>query len=702
MQLTALSQQLASLEHKRAVAQARIGKIQAARLSAARSVGSKESRNELSRLQSRVDHANQQLHQLQAGRDKKVDELHDVECQLASCERQLAGLSLVLELPLNRAAPATGKVQVSVPAGLPPRSPSPAKERYSPEETAAFERVQLLQKDRDEIKKAQARAQQATRDLKAQVQSLTAAAEWIVNPDSYVLLVAEYATEGLNRYLQDSGLPRCDAERDNTRFAQYLAAFTQADGQARRLSAELSPRACFAAFSALHSATRPNQYVPSLLARLLADGDSRLDAALRQGGEALKDAVQTQVTHSFAQVMEDVVNHAGGQLPGVAAGRRRRLPSGNAMSNREVATFHSRYRVLVQVQEPEATRNSIIGGAVEHATQMLGQIAEGYARKTAEVTQAQARLDESQLVQRGLIVQALGVDAQIEKARADLDVAANARRQLEAAGKAKDPRPSDAAIPKTLTASPSSSSLDPEARGMKLRGDEVRYKAGADELSQEIAQIDGRIREARAELRRCESELETTAAAHARDDADAQREHGEVRDELTGLRQQLDDLDGCIEAARAELQGHPARQAIISDRAWTRAIDRHVEPDNEALRARTVMTGYAGAYNSQADMARAVADVHAHVSQRPELQAVLAARTRTQFERAAAAVPGGVTDLVLDHGRQVGRGFSNALDQTSRATALTQSSYSLDFVQGRVVVSHLYPYVPHRQLQLAK
>ena len=67
----------------------------------------------------------------------------------------------------------------------------------------------------------------------------------------------------------------------------------------------------------------------------------------------------------------------------------------------------------------------------------------------------------------------------------------------------------------------------------------------------------------------------------------------------------------------------------------------------------------------------------------------------------AAAVPGGVTDLVHDHGREVGRGFSNDPDQTQRATSLTQSNFSLQFVQGRVVISHLYPYVPHRQFMTA-
>ncbi|MBW8829428.1 MAG: hypothetical protein JF606_08365, partial [Burkholderiales bacterium] len=91
---------------------------------------------------------------------------------------------------------------------------------------------------------------------------------------------------------------------------------------------------------------------------------------------------------------------------------------------------------------------------------------------------------------------------------------------------------------------------------------------------------------------------------------------------------------------------------------------------------------------------------HVHASQQPELQAVLGASTQAEFEHAAAAA-GGVIDRVHDHGRPVGRGFSNDPDRTARAADLTQSNYSLQLVQGRVVVSHLYPYVPHRQLQSA-
>ena len=55
-------------------------------------------------------------------------------------------------------------------------------------------------------------------------------------------------------------------------------------------------------------------------------------------------------------------------------------------------------------------------------------------------------------------------------------------------------------------------------------------------------------------------------------------------------------------------------------------------------------------------------------------------------------------DRLHDHGRPLGHGVSNLPDQTPRPSEQTQSCYSLQFVQGRVRISHLDPYVPHRQL----
>jgi chromosome segregation ATPase len=278
--------------------------------------------------------------------------------------------------------------------------------------------------------------------------------------------------------------------------------------------------------------------------------------------------------------------------------------------------------------------------------------------------------------------------AQAQAARAAAEAIAKARVQAGAS-----PIPVEPAVA-------SSSGPDAEARQLKLRGDIVKHTEAVASARARLEQLDVALRQATTELRRTEDQYETAHAAQARGRAGARRQHTEQRLEVGALRRELDDLDAQVEQARTELGEHPSRRALISDRAWDRAVERHVEPDDAALRARIRAgeTGRNGAYGSHADLALAAADIHTHLSQQPGFQAVLAARTRADFERAAAALPGGVTDLVHDHGRQVGRGFSSDPDQTERPTPLTQSSFSLQFVQGRVVVSHLFPHVPHRQL----
>jgi hypothetical protein len=132
-------------------------------------------------------------------------------------------------------------------------------------------------------------------------------------------------------------------------------------------------------------------------------------------------------------------------------------------------------------------------------------------------------------------------------------------------------------------------------------------------------------------------------------------------------------------------------------------VERHVEPDDASRHARARITGYSVAYPPQAELARSAADIHTHVSQQPRFQTVMAATSRAEFERPVANMPGGggVSDLVHDHGREIGRGFSNDPDQTARPTSPTQGNFPLQLVQGRPVVTHIYPYVPHRRLTTA-
>jgi hypothetical protein len=86
-------------------------------------------------------------------------------------------------------------------------------------------------------------------------------------------------------------------------------------------------------------------------------------------------------------------------------------------------------------------------------------------------------------------------------------------------------------------------------------------------------------------------------------------------------------------------------------------VEHHVQPDDASRHARARITGYSGAYPSQAELARSAADIHTHVSQQPQFQAVMAATSRAEFECPVANMPGGggATDLVHDHGREIGR-----------------------------------------------
>jgi chromosome segregation ATPase len=337
--------------------------------------------------------------------------------------------------------------------------------------------------------------------------------------------------------------------------------------------------------------------------------------------------------------------------------------------------------------ELPAHRDRFIAEAEIQAVSLMRDVAEQCRDAAAQLAEAEARVNAALSARRLVIQRAVAISPQLDAARTQLNALVNERRR---------PRPSAAAIPQTRT--PASSS-DPEANRLKLSGNRVVHTEAIHGAEEKIEHADQEIRVAAATLRKCEADLETTAAAYAREADSVQRQHGESGKELTGLRRQLLDLDARIVQAREHLGSDPARQAMVSDRAWARAVERHVEPDHTALRARARITGYAGVYASQADLGRAVADIHAHLAQQPDFQALLNARTADEFERAATQLPDGVIDRVHDHGRPVGHGFSNHPDQTARPAELTRSCYSLQFVQGRVLVSHIYPQVPPRQLQ---
>jgi hypothetical protein len=696
---------LEKLEKQRASLAARLDEARQAR-----QAGTGKSKNpELTKLNDRVRHAAAELQRLRVDRAAQLGRLERAERQLESCQRSLQALSLDDAATPSAGAPQPVRAPLAAAAAAAAAASAQATasaSRITPEETAAQKRVADLTDAHKRATNAKDAAVKAFEDARRSVETVKAAAEAVFDPDAYTVRADQLATAGLGNYLRSLSLPPVGEPprrgQPDPRFDAYVDHFTELDDSgARRLKpAFQEPREAFAAFSAMHGAMQANSYVQSLLNRLLPDDITAISVSLRNGGEGLEAVVRPMViaTFGFEMRMSLGLVESADRTRNAMLPRRNQLESGSTITTTEIRAVAERNRVLLQLQEMPMHRAAIVDGAVHQICSILrGTVLPSHARAQAEVAAATQRMDQARAGQREPLRQWIDAGRALEAARGELRTLVGERRQREAeAAKAAAPTPkgpSAAAIPQTEIAS---SSGDAEARRLKLRGDEQVHTEAKESAQAVLTQLDADIRQAELDLRRAEDQFETSEAEHARGRAGARRQHAAQRQEIGQLRNQLNETDAQLRQALAEFDSHPARQALMSDRAWERAVERHVEPDDAAMRARARQTGYTGAYPSRAEMARAVTDIHARISEQPEFQAVLAARSRAEFERAAAAVPGGVTDLVHDHGREVGRGFSNDLDQTQRATSLTQSNFSLQFVQGRVVISHLYPHVPHR------
>jgi hypothetical protein len=702
-QLSGAARRLAALEQARARLAAQLDEARQVRHASA----GRAQTAELSKLQDRIQHAAALVQRLRVDRAGQIGRLEKAERLLESCERSLQALSLDDTPAASRPVPdAVPSLQPMAQAAV----PSAASLRIAPEEAAAQRRVQQLA-DADKRARADlASARQVLQAAKKALEAATGAAMAVTNVPDHLPLVDRLATERLGGHLLGLGLPPVDPPpargRPDLRFTAYVGHFTEvgADGTHTLKADFQAPQEAFAAFAAIHGAVWPNTYKESLLKQLLPVDIGALGASLRDGGEDLEGVARPMVTAALHHVMTvaqglvDSVERSRDEL----RPRRVQLSSG-PISRNETRVLAENYRTLLQLPQAPGHRAAIVEGAVQQLCELLrSTVLPKLTNALEDVAEAADRLEQAKTSQRPIFQRSVDAERELTAAREEIAQLATARRQreAEAARAAAAPRvgPSDAAIPRTEIAS--SSAPDPEARQMKLRGDIAKHTESVATARQSIDQLDAALRQAEVEQRRAEDEYETADAAQARGRAGARRQHAEQRDTIKSLRHDLDELEAQVERARTELDQHPARRLLVSDRAWGRAVERHVEPDDAALRARILAgeTGRNGAYNSRADLALAVADIHAHLTEQPDFRAVLAARTRAEFEHAAAALPGGVTDLVHDHGRQVGRGFSSAPDQTERPAPLTQSSFSLQFVQGRVVVSHLYPHVPHRQL----
>ena len=704
VRLGELAQRLAKLEQDRASLAARLDEAKLARQKVAGNSGSAESRAAIRRLQDRLERANEQVHRLKVARSEKLGRLERTERLLASCERSLEALSLDdAPAPATRtpAAPST------TPLTAAEARPVETKPRISPEELAAQQRVQQLS---EIVKRATAeleRAKQALADARRDVAKAEAVTVLVTRADTYMPSVDREAGAGLDRYLEAVGLPpaaRPPERGADPRFDAYLDHFTElaADGTRSLRSEFQEPREAFAAFSALHGSMRDNAYAQSLLNRLLPEDVSAISLDLAAGGTNLEAIVRPMVIATFGHEMHMSLGlvEAADRTRNARLPRRSRLEGGSSITRQQVMAVAERNRVLLQLQQSPMHRASILDGAVHQICLLLrGVVLPSRAQAQEELAGAKARLEEAKSSQRPAFQRSVDAQRELKAAEEERDRLAQERREREAAAPRTAPaaaKISEAAIPQLEVAS--SSSGDAEARQLKLRGDVLLHTEQAEKSRQAIAQSDEQISRAEAEKRKIEDELESAVTEQAREAEGRQRQLGEQREEVGQLRRELDQLDAEIARARGELDAAPSRRSLVSDRAWERAIERHLDPSDDEMRIRAKATGYTGVYSSRTELAQAAIDIHDSLSERPEFQAVFAARTRGEFERAAAALPGGATDLVHDHGRPVGRGFSNDPDQTERATTLTQSSFSLQFVQGRVVISHLYPYVPHRQL----
>jgi predicted nucleic acid-binding Zn-ribbon protein len=719
VQLRSLADELSRLETERAALQARLAELQERRHDA-RASGAGERSDEVGRLQSRADHARGQLASLQARHDKETGELADAERKLASARRQLEGLTLAAE-PRPAQPARSGRARTGRRGGAKPARPTPAAAKpdpRSPAEVEAQARIKRLEGERDSLKTQMEAASRRVTEARATLKRDTDFAELVLDPRFNEPRIDEAAATHLNPFLAHYELPAIDQvpQGEDTRHARYLAAFTNVDAGARRLDESLlqNPAHSFSAFSALYSTLWPDRVNGSLLRNLLGGDMSAVMAAVRTGGEGLGNAVSRHVLAQFTEEMRYCALAAANTgLPDGTTARRVRLSSGSRVTQTALAEGRARARELMPLQELPAHRGRIVVGAIQQATSMMETIAEEYREACGDVQRSQSALDGALKDRSALVERGDQLKNELGAALAALSGLRDERRQRDAAQSAqpvqsvpsaqpvsRDAGP-DAAIPQ-LPVAAGSSSPDVEARMMRLRGDVDRHTAHADEARSRVDRTARDIGEAQADLRRSAQAHEAAAAALARETANASREHDEVRAAQAGLRERLAVTEARIGEVRETLHQAPARRAAISDLAWERAIDRHVGISDEAMRERAPETGHVGSYDSLSTLSQVVADLHAHVSWHADLRPVLAARNRREFDSAVARVPGGVTDLVFDHGRQVGRGFSNALDRTERATPLQHSSYSLDFVQGRVVVSHLHPHVPRRTLQAAE
>jgi len=265
--------------------------------------------------------------------------------------------------------------------------------------------------------------------------------------------------------------------------------------------------------------------------------------------------------------------------------------------------------------------------------------------------------------------------------------------------------PSAAAIAQIPSALPGPGlARDLETRGTKQRGRQLRLEDLRDEARRHLDDVSAALHGVEAALQQAREALDDAVVRRHQADQVNRQKWAQQRDERATRRKELKELDAEIEAARAGLRADPALQSLVDLQALQRVIDRHLDPDDEALCRRALeKTGLNGRYDSVEHLVEAVADVYEAAQRRfPQL---FAARTPAEFEQAAQAHPAydaalrALVNIPHEHNRVVGQGYDAKPDRRDGLIPLTRSEYGVAWCGDRVMVSHLHPGVPRRVLR---
>lgn len=486
-------------------------------------------------------------------------------------------------------------------------------------------------------------------------------------------------------------------------FELYLDRFTEPTGNGtRQLRPDLLQGGkCSTALSILCEAATCSvgTLEPLSVALVPEASQARLLARLVTGSPAeiaklLQEAVSRALSRITAIELPDLIRMAAN------------LPTGPATRDEK----HRRRTVLEAAQRAETLlpllnryREEAQASLVERATRIVAIVADDYRGQSAATATLERQWEARREDMRANLSAAQEMRTQCTAAKAALQAAREAdRANRPAAPRATTALPPAGAATVTETMS-ASAGPDLEARVFKLRGE-------VDSLSEQLIKAQALLgtavdadKSADRKERKAQAAYDAAVAAHGRAQDDARRAREEARATRKDQEDEQARLVSRISAARLALTNHPALARVVEPAAVAHAIERHVKPDDAAQHQRAKHeTGYAGTYQSLGHLVEAACDVYQDaVRQCPGL---FGARSRGEFDAAVAQLNAdgqGTVDRVCTHARAVpiARGYSNALDQTERPVAVNESCYSVRWQQGRVLISHLYPRVPHRQLR---